>query len=79
MSPFEKYDVVYQFNVLVYKLYGVEFMDPNLRLTLRSWIPAYLQANYYGLLAYSIFYYRNDPINLLKATPAAGVMVPVSV
>lgn len=78
MTPLEKWKFVRKIHWFLLRVVGVEFMDRNYRISIRSTIPIYLQANYYILLVYTLFYYRYKPLKGLIATPALGFYVPVS-
>lgn len=76
-SPHEKWFFVRKINSLMLIVFGCEFMEANYKPSIRSLTPVYLIANYFGLLVYTLYYYRNDPFRALEPTPAAGLYLPV--
>lgn len=54
--------------------YGCNFLDKQ-----STWgvIPAILQFHYFAIMIYTIFYYRNDPVEAVKATSGLGLYLPV--
>lgn len=76
--PHEKWMFIRQIHYHMCKVVGVEFMKCNYKMNINTIIPLYLQVDYYVLLVYSMFYYKNEPIKVLMATTILGFFIPVS-
>lgn len=77
MNPFEKWIFIRELHSTVLKIVGAQFMDQNYRIHLNTCLPIFIQFNYYSLLFYTLFYYRNEPQRALMATPIMGFFIPV--
>lgn len=77
-SPLEKWFFVRSVNVFAFEVIGTQFMKDDYKIHFQTFIPLYLMVNYFSLLIYTLFYYRNEPFRALQSTPMCGLMVPVS-
>lgn len=77
-SPLEKWNFVRQINYKLLSVIGVQFMQADYKMHANTFIGVYLVLNYYILMIYTWYYYRNDPYRALISTPALGTFVPVS-
>lgn len=77
-NPHEKWIYVRRFNIFLMEFIGCQFMEANYVLHFQTWVQMYISFNYFTLLIYTLFYYRNDPFRALQATPMCGLMIPVS-
>lgn len=77
-SPLEKWRYVRQFHSWLGSLVGCAFMDSDYKVTFKTLCPSVLLADYLILLVYTVNLYRNNLVRALMATPAVGIMGPVS-
>lgn len=77
-NPLEKWLYVRRFNVFLMKLIGVEFMEPDYKFNWKTLIPMYLGLNFFCLMLYTCYYFRDEPYKALQPTAVTGIMVPVS-
>lgn len=77
-SPYEKWYFIRNIHATLVKLVGVDVMNDNFKVNIRTLIPIYVEVNYLCLLTYTLIYYRNEPFKALIATPSMGILIPVS-
>lgn len=77
-SPLEKWKFFRQIHFILLRLIGLEFMDENYKMNIKTLIPIYLEVKYYVLLIYTLYHYRNEPFKALISTLFVGIFVPVS-
>lgn len=77
-SPLDKWLHYRRLNIYLLELVGAGFMAENYKVQWRTWIPMYVGVNYFSLLIYTGYYYRNEPFKALQPTVITGIMVPVS-
>lgn len=78
-SPIEKWQYVHKINTFLLKMFGVEYTNAKYKPNFTSMLPISIQLDYWILLCYTVFYYRNEPVIALVPTPSVGIYVPVSV
>lgn len=78
-NPFEKSYFIFELNRILVDLVGLRIADKDYKVNARTFIPIYVEINYFCLLFYTLYHYRHDPVNALIATPHAGILIPVSV
>lgn len=76
-SPLEKYLMVRRLNMFLLRLIGVDIMDEGYKFRFETWIPMYLVLNYFSLMFYTLYYYRNEPFRAIQSTPTSGQVLPV--
>lgn len=74
--PFEKWNFVRGIHMSAARIIVCDFVEDDYKLTLRSWLPTPL-ADYIILLMNTLYFFRNDPVRGLMATPAIGIVFPV--
>lgn len=77
--PLDKWLFVRKVNILMFKVGGCNFMEPNYKPSILTVIPAWVQLSYYILAIYTIYYYIDDPKRALVATTPLGLYTPVRV
>lgn len=77
-SPRGKWWVIRQSHCFMTKVIGCQVMQADFKLNINTLVPLYVQVNFYLLVLYTWYYYRNDLINALLVTPIFGLIVPVS-
>lgn len=77
-TPLEKWHFIRQINYKLLKVVGVQIMRSDYKVHAKTFIGVYLVLNYYILMVYTWYYYRNDLFRALISTPALGTFVPVS-
>lgn len=77
-SPYDKCRFVYDIHASLVNLVGLHVVDKNYKMNVRTLIPIYVEVNYLSLLIYTLIHYKNEPFKALIATPAAGIIIPVS-
>lgn len=76
-NPLEKCDLIYRIHAFLFKFLGVHIVVANFKPNINTLIPIYLVVNYFTLLIYTWYHYRNEFFNILITTPFFGVFVPV--
>lgn len=76
-TPYEKWNFVRRFNVIMIDMIGAAVVEHDFKVTLKTLIPIYIEANFVCLLLYTLIHYRNEPFKGLVATPPIGVLIPV--
>lgn len=77
-TPLDKWKFFRKMHILILRLVGVQFMVEDYKINVFTIIPILLEANYYVLLVYTLYHYRNEPFKALIPTPFLGIFVPVS-
>lgn len=77
-SPYKKWLFVRNGLAFVLSTCGCNALDPHYKTSFRALINVYVFLNYFGLLIYTLYYYRDDPFRALQATAPIGFMAPVS-
>lgn len=77
MNPLEKWEFFRQIHCKLLQVVGVHFMDDKYKIHINTIFPIYLQLNYYILMVYTLFFYRNDLFHALISTTALGFFIPV--
>lgn len=59
------------------KYIGCDILVKGYKVTLKTWLPALVIADYIIFMLYSVFYYRNSPVHGFRTTAPMGIVVPV--
>lgn len=78
-DPLEKWNYVRNINSFLLKVIGCDFLNGNYTYTLNTLLPVFLFVDYFCLMLYTLYYYRNEPLKALESTPMAGIMFPVCI
>lgn len=77
MSPMEKWQCIHKINQFLLKMFGVDYTNAMYKSNFNTLLPLFIQFDYWILLCYTLFYYRNEPLVALVPTPSVGIYVPV--
>lgn len=77
-TPYEKWYFVRHIHMMLVKLIGVDVMNDNYEVNIKTLIPILVEVNFLCLLTYTLIHYRNEPFKALIATPPIGILIPVS-
>lgn len=77
-TPIAKWESVRRFNSFLLKYVGCEIFEDGYKIHFETWIPMYIALNYFLLLLYTLYYYRQDFFKAMQPTPTIGQVVPVS-
>lgn len=77
-SPYQKWAYVFEIHRWLGSCIGCDFMDSYYKVSLNTWLPAIILADYFILMVYTLWYFRHDMFRGLMATPANGLIFPVS-
>lgn len=76
-TPLQKWQFIRSINIFILSFVGCGIMDSRFKLNLNSAIPSFLGTNYFGLMFYTLYHYRYEPLKALQSTPLLGLVIPV--
>lgn len=77
-SPYQKFIFVRDCNNMLLSVVGCNFMHPKYRKSVLTLIPATLIVDYFALMFYTIYYYREHTLQALRSTTLASLILPVN-
>lgn len=77
MSPIEKWQFIHKIHRFLLKMFGVEGTRADYKPNINTLLPISIMFDYWMLLLYTLFHYRNEPLIALVSTPSIGIYAPV--
>lgn len=76
-NPFEKYLVFRSIIIFLMRIFGCSIILDDFEITVVTIFPGFLVFDYFILMLYTVFRYREQPFRALQATPIFGIVFPV--
>lgn len=78
-SPRGKWLFVRSIGILFLKIGGVDILNPNFKVWWYSFVPAFIFIDLFASFAYTLWFYKDDPIRGVLSVPIFGVIIPVTI